>query len=623
MPHCIKTSEQNSFPNAIHMYSYEFEKWFDGLTILSTPLLFLFIVFLLSHCAKEGMPLGGAVDTTPPEVISVSPKPDSTGVDLNSKIEITFSERMSGKPTEESIFISPFPKKPFDYKWRGNRLILSPTEPLLKSKTYVVTIGTGVQDLRRNHLSESYTFAFSTGAALDYGSISGEVWMKQEDGSTSFGFAQDKSLTTSGFRTEAGVSIWAYLSCSEHSEPISDTIEIDPQKDKPDYITQSDTAGKYVFRNLSIGRYRLFAVEDLNRDQVWNPDKEAIGVSTQDVELTPDDVSREHVDFILALRDTTKPSLLNCQALNKNQVRLDFDENLRAESVLNIDNFEIESIPTSESLKVKEVFFQGNNTKNIFILTAEMNPEKKYELEASGLEDESGNPLDTSANTCLFTGSAIFDTTGPKVISTSPKDGETNVPQDVEIKLVFDEPPSHSSVKSSFSLSDSNGVLTSGESSWENPNTFIFSPDVFLSGRMEYQIELRGENILDLFGNSMSDSVLYFTFTTLNPDTLGSLSGNIQILGNTKSKEIVAMVSLIDKAKKRYQKSLPQFGPFLFENILPGKYRAGAYIDLNGDGNLSIGNPKPFVWCEPFTFFPDTVRVRSRWETEGVELKFR
>ena len=561
------------------------------------------------------MPPGGAVDTTPPEVVSVSPQPDSTRVNQNSKIEITFSERMSGKPTEESIFISPFPQKPFDYKWRGNRLILSPSEPLLKSKTYVVTVGTGAQDLRRNHLSESYTFAFSTGIALDYGSISGEVWMKQEDGST--------SLTTSEFRTESEVSIWAYLSCSEHSEPISDTTMIDPERDKPDYITQSDVDGKYVFKNLSVGKYRLFAVKDLNRDQIWNPDKEAIGVSTQDVELTSDNVSCNHIDFILALKDTTRPSLLNCQSSNKNQIRVDFDENLRAEFVLNPDNFKIKSISTSESLKINEVYFQEGNTQNIFILIAEMNPEERYELKVSGLEDESGNPLDTSATTCLFTGSAIFDTTGPKVISTSPEDGETDVSQDAEIKLVFDEPPSHSSVESSFSLSDSNGVLTSGESSWENPNTFIFSPDVFLSGRMEYQIELRGENILDLIGNSMSDSVLYFTFTTLNPDTLGSLSGNVQILGDTTSKEIVAMVSLIDKAKKRYQKSLPQFGPFLFENILPGKYRAGAYVDLNGDGNLSIGNPKPFVWCEPFTFFPDTVRVRSRWETQGVELKFR
>lgn len=547
------------------------------------------------------------MDTTPPEVLSVSPKPFSTRVDLNSKIEITLSERMSNKPTEESIFISPFPKKPFDYKWKGKKLILSPPEPLLESKTYVVTIGTGARDLRNNHLSKSYTFAFSTGAGLDSGTISGEVWTRQRDGST--------SLTTSGFETEAEVSIWAYL--------FSDTVKIDPEKDKPEYITQSDVEGKYNFKNLSVGKYRLFSVQDLNRDQVWNPDREAIGVSTQDVELTPRDFSEDHVDFILALRDTTKPSLLNCQALNKNLVRLDFDENLRVESVLNPANFKIESVSASEPLRTDEVFFREGNTQSIFILTAEMIAEEKYDVEARNLEDQSGNPLDASASGCLFTGSATSDTVGPEITLTSPNDGQADVPQDEEIELVFDEPPDHPSVESSFSFYDSNGISVSGQSRWTNPSTFVFSSDTLLLGRMKYQVKLRGEDMLDLFGNAMSDSVFSLAFTTLNPDTLGLLSGNVQASKETPLRDIVVTLSLIEKSRKKYQKSLPQPGPFLFESVLPGKYMIGAYADLDGDGDLTIGNPKPFTPCEPFTFLADTLTVRSRWETQGVELKFK
>lgn len=569
-------------------------------------LVLLVMILFTLHCAKEGMPPGGPVDTTPPEVISVSPRTDSTGVDLNSKIEITFSERMSKGPTEESIFISPFPKKPFDYKWKGKTLVLSPPGPLTESKTYVVTIGTGAQDLRRNNLSESYTFAFSTGTTLDYGSISGEVWMKQKD----------------GFKTESGIDVWAYL--------FSDTMTIEPQTDKPDYITQSDFEGKYVFRNLSVGKYRLFAVEDLSRDQLWNPDIEAIGVSSRDVELASNDDSRNYVDFILALRDTTKPTLVDCQAISKNQVRLDFDENLSLKAVLDPDNFEIESKSTSEPLELNEVFFHWNDTRNIFILTAEMTPDEEYELRVLNLEDESGNPLDTSANTCLFVGSAVSDTSGPKVISTSPEDNQISLPQDAEIKLAFDEPPDRLSVESSSSLSDSNDILVPGKSRWENPNTFVFSPDTILSGRMKYQVKIHGENIFDLFGNSLADSVLSFTFTTLAPETLGSVSGLVrktpsepESLKENASETIVVTLAQVNDAKKRYQRTLFQPGLFLFENILPGKYIVGAYIDLNRDGILTMGEPNPFSPCEPFTFFPDTVAVRSRWETEGVELKFR
>jgi hypothetical protein len=579
----------------------------------SIALTSLFLILFFSHCAKEGMPPGGPVDTTPPKVISVSPRPDSTKVDLSSKIAITFSERMSNKQTEESIFLSPFPKKPLDFRWHKSKLIISFADSLLKDKTYVVTIGTGAQDLRGNHLSESYTFAFSTGPALDYGAISGTVWLRKKNISS--------ALTSEEFQTESGVSVWAYL--------FSDTSKIDPEINKPDYVTQSDTDGNYSLKSLSSGhpdvpqKYRLFAVDDLNRDLLWDPDKEAIGVSTQDVELTSTNISKQHLDFIIELRDTIKPTLLNCQALNKNQVRLDFDENLKAESVLNPDHFKIKSVSAPESLKVDVVYYQENITNNIFILTEATNPQEKYEIKAFDLEDESGNFLDTSANTCVFTGSAISDTIGPKVISTSPKENEADILQDVEIMLIFDEPPNHPSMESSFSLSDSNGVFMSGKSRWENPNTFVFSPDSLLLGMMKYQIKLKSEKIFDFLGNFMSDSVFSSSFITLNPDTLGSLSGEVEALGKSISGDIVVTLSLLDKTGKIYRKDLSQPGAFLFENILPGKYMVSAYVDLNQDGNLTIGSPKPFVPSEPFTFFPDTVYVRSRWETEKVDLQFR
>ena len=140
-------------------------------------LIFILLVFLsfVSQCAKEGMPPGGPEDTIPPEVVSVSPKPGSTQVNSSSRIEIIFSERMLAKITEESIFISPLPKKPLDLGWRGKRVILTPQEPLLPDRTYVISVGTDAQDMRRNRLSKSHTFAFSTGKELDYGNISGQV----------------------------------------------------------------------------------------------------------------------------------------------------------------------------------------------------------------------------------------------------------------------------------------------------------------------------------------------------------------------------------------------------------------------------------------------------------------
>ena len=546
------------------------------------------------------MPPGGPVDTISPEVISVSPKPDTTEIDLNSKIEITFSERMLAKRTEESIFVSPLPEKPFDFRWRGKRLILTPQEPLQPDRTYVVSIGTDSQDLRRNRLSESYTFAFSTGSKLDYGAISGEVWTKQE----------------TGLGREMGASVWAYLLSP-------DKTQIDPQKEKPDYVTQTDNEGKYHLKNLSLGKYRLFAVQDVNRDLVWDWEKESIGVTTGDVELSEQDISKTHVDFILDKKDKKPPGLLDCHSLNKNLVKLEFDEELQEQFILDPANFKILSLLTQKLLMVNSVFFQDTDTRMIFLLTEQMNPEEKYELEVLDAKDRAGNYLDTASNTCLFDGSEIPDTVGPKIAHISPKNGEINVPFDTKIMLIFDQPPEHQNFEAFFSLVDSNQVKVAGKGEWVSANTFVFSPDSLTLGKMRYKIKLLGKEIRDLLGNvSKIDSVFFSNFVTQNPDTLGSVSGKVVIEEREESATIILTLWHLKQDKLSYQLTLPQSGPFLFERILPGKYFMGGYLDLDKDGVLSPGQPKPFSPMEPFALYPDTIYVRSRWETEGVKLKF-
>jgi len=365
------------------------------------PNIFAFaLLVLLSfffHCAKEGMPPGGPEDTTPPDVISVSPVTGSTEVDSNSRIEITFSERMLAKITEESIFISPLPKKPFDFRWRGKRLILTPQEPLQPDRTYVVSIGTDAQDLRRNRLSQSYTFAFSTGSRLDYGTISGTVWTKQEI----------------GVQKEMGASVWAYLLSPENTE-------IDPEEEKPNYVTQTDNEGKYTLKNLSLGKYRLLAVQDVNRDLVWDWEKEAIGVTTRDAELSERNISETHVDFILDKKDKNSPTLLNCHSVHRNLVALEFDEELEKQSILDPANFRISSVSTQKPLKVISAFFRDTDTRRIFLLTEQMRPEEKYELKVMDVRDKVGNYLDTASNLCLFDGTEISDTLGPKIAGISP-----------------------------------------------------------------------------------------------------------------------------------------------------------------------------------------------------------
>ena len=564
-------------------------------------LILLLFLSLVSHCAKEGMPPGGPEDTTPPEVVSVSPQPGSTQVDLSSKIEITFSERMLANITEESVFISPLPKKPLELGWSGSRLLLTPQEPLLPDRTYVISIGTDAQDLRRNRLSRSHTFAFSTGSELDYGSISGQVWAQQKV----------------GLNRKLGASVWAYVLVDEKTG-------IDPEKEKPDYVTQTDDEGKYALKNLSLGSYRLFAVQDADRDLLWEWESEAIGVTTRDVELTERDISRTSVNFILDTKDKSPPGLLNCHSESNSSVRLEFDQELDRQTSLESTNYKILSVSTRESLTILSVFFEGAETRRVLLLTDGMSPGEKYELEIIGVTDQAGNLVDTSSNTCLFDGSEVADTTGPGLIALSPKDREEAVRFDSEIRLVFDKPPEQQTVETAFSLVDSNQTGINGEGEWLNPTTIVFTPLSPLAAGMEYSIRLKGEKIRGSFGNvSAIDSSFAASFVTLNEGILGSVSGEVGAVETAESTTVVLILWRPEQEQPWYDVLLPQPGPFVFEGVLPGKYFLAGYVDLNGDRNLSLGQPEPFSPLEPFAVHSDTIHVRSRWETEGVQLIFR
>ena len=570
-------------------------KPYQAIIMILLPLLSLIC------CAKEGMPPGGPVDTTPPQVVSVSPKPDSTNVDLSSKIRIVFSERMSGESTQEAVFVSPFPKTPLGYNWNGKVLTLSPSEPLQKDKTYVITIGTGTQDLRRNRMSRSFTFSFSTGSSIDQGMISGEVWVRQPV----------------GLGKDTGISIWAYLLSPERTV-------VYPQKEKPDYVTQPDSGGKYVFKNLSWGKFRLFAVKDVNRDMLWSGEDEIIGVTTGDVELTETQPSRTFVDFILYRVDQGPPSLLNCRALNRNSVRLEFNEALDDKTISDTTGYSILSVPDQKPLKVTEAFYQDFETKTVYLQTDEMSSNATYDLKTSGLKDLAGNLIDTAYNNCRFEGSGISDTIGLRILSILPKDGSANAPIDTKIKLVFNQPPEPQMVETNLSVTDSNGVRLTGKGIWTNPATFVLSLDSILSGKSRYTVNLLGKGMRNLSGYAqMKDSMVTCSFVTINPDTFGTVSGRMVII-NEGGKQESTILTLWQPKENGwfYQTTAFTLNRFRFERILPGKYFLGGYIDLNHNQTFDLGQVNPYSPMEPFAVYPETIYVRSRWETEGVELKF-
>ncbi|UCE38016.1 MAG: Ig-like domain-containing protein [Thermoplasmata archaeon] len=96
-------------------------------------------------------------DTYPPEVIGHSPS--GVGVDINSKITISFSEAMQHSSCEDAFSISPFIDGVFS--WNGNNLIFTP-QNLSTDTIYTITMGSSAKDLAGNSLQSPYQFSFET-----------------------------------------------------------------------------------------------------------------------------------------------------------------------------------------------------------------------------------------------------------------------------------------------------------------------------------------------------------------------------------------------------------------------------------------------------------------------------
>jgi hypothetical protein len=515
-------------------------------------------------------------------------------VPLDAKIRITFDEQMEQKETNEALFISPSFKEPPDLKWRGRTLIVKPEKALLEARTYVVTIGTGACDLHTNPLAASITFAFSTGDSIDTGSISGVADLEG--------------------KRQSGLSLWAYL--------LGDSLP-DPIGGSPDYITQTSEDGSFRFSYLGLGSYRLFATTDKNRDLLWDPGVEPLGIAAGDVVIGSPGQEVVGLGITATKRDTLRPVLLGCRLLQGRVLEVEFEKEILKEGLLDPRSFLISTLDTALSPpRLVSLYSYREETKSVFILLQGLVTKAPYRLEASNLFASGCVPLDDSANFCLFSVPESADTSRPTIHSVSPSDKSMAISLDTIIVFEFSEPMDSASVAKSFSLTDTLLTPVEGQSFWSSPIAFRFKPDRLLFPKTVYLLKLELDSCADLSGNPSADTSFDYRFFTVNPDTFGTMSGEVLLSPKSLSVPVVITFHHLEKGGKSYTSLLPAPGRYKNERLFPGSYLVSAYLDSNHNQRRDLGCLEPLVFSEPEVFFPDTVEVRSRWETEGVYLKF-
>ena len=205
--------------------------------------LLLFVSGLFYSCAQIGSISGGLKDTIPPVMIYSEPVLADTGF-VGHKVKITFDEYFEMKEMNEEFISSPplknFPK----FTWKKHTLIVDFKEDtLIKPVTYVFDFGNAIVDLNEGNIVENFRFVFSTGSVVDSFSISGRI-------KNAFDLLPpEKAL------------IMVY---HDHSDSI-------PYLSVPDYLCKTDSGGNFSIDFIKEGTYKIFALQDLNGNLMFDP----------------------------------------------------------------------------------------------------------------------------------------------------------------------------------------------------------------------------------------------------------------------------------------------------------------------------------------------------------------
>jgi Bacterial Ig-like domain len=195
-------------------------------------------LLLMSACANQTAPPGGAPDLAPPLVLKVTPQNNAMGAKPKAVV-LQFDEVISETPKgakdiADLVLISPKSGVP-KVSWSRSKIEIRPSKGWKPNTVYSVVIKRGLQDLRTNGIDSTIRLVFSTGGPIPNTRIAGVA-----------------------FDWAAGIGLAGAM--VEAMAPDSTTYQV-----------VADSTGRYELQYLPPGPYLLRAYGDRNTNRTLDP----------------------------------------------------------------------------------------------------------------------------------------------------------------------------------------------------------------------------------------------------------------------------------------------------------------------------------------------------------------
>lgn len=575
-------------------------------TFLCRLFLVAIAAVLFHACANMAAPTGGLYDVDPPVVKKATPDFNSLNVSP-SKVVIEFDENIKiEKPTEKVIITPPQKNMPV-VRAAGRNAIIELKDTLLANTTYTIDFTDAVVDNNEGNPLENFVYSFSTGDRLDTLSIAGKV------------------LTADNLEPVTGIYVGVH---SNHSDTAFTRLPFER-------ISRTDSRGNFTVRGMAPGEYRVFALNDLNRDYKYDNPQE--NVAFLDSIVIP--------SVMPAVRqDTIFQDSLTIDSIHTVHYTRFLPDDLVLRSFLSdFQRQYLQKYERPEPHRINLFFAAPTDKPTFFLINPEVRSDDWYVAERSAKNDTlmlwvTDSLIYQRDSLSMQINYIATDTLNKNYIATDTlnlnmrrpgrgrakpekKDEEeeqirflgvnTNVQSTFElfnpIRFEFEQPVTafDSSYVQLFSEVDSifTAVPFRMESDSLNPRKFTLRPRWEPGGK--YKIVIDSATVISHYG--LWNNKYEQSFTVKPLDQYGNLE--IAISGLPEGK--VAFVELLDKSDKPFRRNYVKGSMARFQDLPPGEVYARVVIDENEDGVWTTGNYEEGRQPEEVFYYPGKFVIRA------------
>ncbi|MCC9165371.1 Ig-like domain-containing domain [Pontibacter harenae] len=518
-------------------------------------------------CATVSSPVGGPKDITKPTLINSNPQSQQLNVST-STITLEFDEAVMPNSLQRELLITPAVETKYSIRNKKNLIELTFEKPLDDSTTYTFNFRKGVQDITEKNVAEGLTLTFSTGTFIDSSRVSGQV----------------VDLMTQQPQKQAVVALY----------PVTDTVNI--RKNRPYYQTETDETGRYEFRNVKEGDYRIFALVEKNNNAFYDNESEKIAYLEQPIRVTPQE---QEIRLQTVRLDTKKPILLRRETY-LDRFGANYNEGIKEVTVQPLEA-NVTSVPykVSQDGKIVDLFKTQNYQGGRAVLTA---------------TDSAGNVATDTLN-IAFEGKIAARVEGAQLKQTKTGNREYSAGQPVVI--ILQTPVRITSPEPITIFRDSVAISTVNypeKISLDSTRTELtFNLPTLLNRIRQVEIALDSAAIIPLEGGRLRYNNIALTVAEGNGT--GSIEGKIITSENSY---IIELLNNSDQkvAEVRNQRT------YRFNNLAPGAYKIRVLVDENENGIWEGGDPTFEKEPERVYVHPKVLDVRANWIMEETNIKF-